>query len=387
MYVLYMNYRAMQLYWNTRCIVLLGGFIIALECILTYLFANNVYVIIFCSFGFFYGIGGAVAWTPSIVCVMGWFVEHKGIITGILMNGVTAGGICYSLIETLYINPNNIANEGLCGYALYPEVTQKVPGVFLLMAILTVVLTLVSATFTMDNPQIMANDEEMTSDDTEDDETSESFECSQHRKQYTIEEALRSTQFWMIFGNVLCNLYVGTFVFADWRVFAENYLLIQNDAFLLNLDIAAAIMNSLGRLAWGFILDYTKSYRLTMCMATSILCVLVGTLPLCSEEIMLFIWICLLWFACSATYVIYPPTICNTFGDKYCAILCSFVMISTIAATSLQSGFFSLMQSIEIHEHHRWIAYCIAASCYAALSFLIAVNFGPPQIWPKHTRK
>merc|ERR1712204_81248 len=145
------------------------------------------------------------------------------------------------------------------------------------------------------------------------------------------------------------------FVYSDWKVFAENYLHIENDGLLCNLDIAAAVSNSIGRLVWGPILDYTNSYRLTMCMMTMSLFVLMITLPMCYGASMAFLWICLLWFVLSATYVILSPTLASTFGDKYCAMLTGLIMASEIIATTIQSGFFTLMQLTNIDERHQWI--------------------------------
>jgi len=206
----------------------------------------------------------------------------------------------------------------------------------------------------------------------------EPVSCDNVSKHYSVKETLRSYQFWMIFANVFLNIYVMSFVYSDWKVFAENYLHIQNDGFLLNLDIAAAIVNAIGRIVWGWFLDYTNSYRLTMTSAASMLCLLMITLPMCNDESMAFVWICALWFACAATYVIFPPTISNTFGDRYCAILVSFVMISEIAATSLQSSVFLLMQNVNVNEDTKWIILPIISACFSGVSLVISMNFGLP---------
>merc|ERR1740123_626552 len=143
---------SLQLYWETRYIVLLGGSIVVLQFMMTYLYADRISTIIVCSFGLCYGIAVAVAWSPSIVCVIRWFPANKGKLSGILVSGIAFGSVCYSLIETLYINPYDIANDDLCGYVLHREITDKVPKVFILFAIFVAVLTLISFVFLVDKP-------------------------------------------------------------------------------------------------------------------------------------------------------------------------------------------------------------------------------------------
>ena len=97
-----------QLYWNwsTRSITFLAGAIIVCQYLITFYHSSNVYVILICSFGTLYGIGCGLGWGPSIACTIKWFPNNKAIITGILMIGMATGSICYSSIETLYVNPN-----------------------------------------------------------------------------------------------------------------------------------------------------------------------------------------------------------------------------------------------------------------------------------------
>eukprot|EP01084_Bolivina_argentea_P173624 300757_1 len=244
------------------------------------------------------------------------------------MSAIVFGSICYSLIETLFINPMNINNDELCGYALHPQIIEKIPGTFLLLAAFCAVCTVCSALL-FDKPEPEAKNVMDVSN------ALVSEIC-------TLKQAVGSAQFWIMFSNVLCNMYVLSFVYSDWKLFAQNYLLIEDDAFLLSLNIAAAICNLCGRIVWGSYYDYFKSYKLSMVTITSIICLFMMSLPLCRgvSNLMTFVWICVLWFCCAATYTFLPPALSDTFGDKYCAVLTGFIMTSEIVACGLQSGVF-----------------------------------------------
>ena len=93
-----------------------------------------------------------------------------------------------------------------------------------------------------------------------------------------------------------------------------------------------------------------------MLTVTLLLFVLLGSLAFCPKQNKLtaFIWICSLWFSVSAPYTIFPAALSRAFGDRYCGVLTGMVMLSEIAATAKQSGFFSIIEAVDIREADRW---------------------------------
>lgn len=394
-----------QLYWTTRNIIFLGGSIITIGCILTYYNPDNIYVILLCSFGVSYGIGCGLAWGPSIVSVIRWFPDNKAFMTAVLLSSVSLGSICYSLMETIYINPNNISNDPLCGYSLYPSMIQyKVPNTFLLIAIFSILCTIIGGVFLFDKKDtntksidnVHNNDIEpplellhTISDDIENEimhiiEIKDELGINQGQSQsdYTLRKAVKSQQFWIMFMNVLCNVYMLSFTYSDWKLLAQNYLFIENDTFLLILNITAAIFNLIGRMIWGRHYDKYKSYKLTMMTVTFILFICITTLPLIklinNKYIIYtaaFIWISCLWFCNAAVYTILPASISDIFGDKYTAVLTGFMMFSEILSTGLQSGLFTVIQSINIQQSERWMLICFINAGFVIFSFSISSKF------------
>eukprot|EP01084_Bolivina_argentea_P053720 98576_1 len=356
---------AIQLYTNTRICAIIGGTIVTCTFLFTWYNTNNLYVIILCSFGLFYGIGTGIMWSPSVTCVIRWFPKNKALLTGLLMSALASGSICYSLIETLYINSTNIANNNHCGYTLHSEIIDKVPSTFCLLAAFCAVCTLLGAAFLFDKPaynSIVDAGTYTKKRSFENEAVKQSEYCDEMNylfaecnKEYTLKEAVFSTQFWIIFVNVMCNIYVLSFVYSDWKEFAQEYLSIEDDAFLLTLNIVAAMTSLIARFVWGFYYDFVRSYKLTMNTITLMTFIFIMTLPFCKgvNNIMAFIWICALWFCISGTYTVLPAAISDTFGDKYCAILTGFIIISEIIATGLQSGFFSIIQMTNMGVDNR----------------------------------
>ena len=350
-------------------------------------------MVLFCSFGGFFGVGCGLSWGPSIVCVIRWFPEKKAFMTGILMSAIAGGSIFYSLIETLYINPTNIANDDLCGYSLEPAIIDKVPKSFLLLSIFCAGCTLIGAGFLFDkepenidrinqnlNENINAGHTKKDSMEMEievDDQRALSDDIADHQQpdEWTVKEAVCSVQFWIIFGNVLFNVYVLAFTYSDWKLFSQNYIMIEDDNFLLTLNVVAAICNFFGRIIWGAYYDYIKSYKTTMITITVCIFSFVVTLPLCMNKVMAFIWVSALWFGNAATYTIMPPAISNTFGDKYCTIITGLMMLAEILSTGLMSLSFTVVSSINFKEHERWVVFCMINAAFVGISFVIATRF------------
>ena len=311
-----------------------------------------------------------------------------------------------------YINPSNIEYDPVCGYTMYPQIVDKLPNTFLLLVGISAFCTFCGYIFLFDKPEESAEctaainsnqrdygsissgeckDDGNTykSDDT--DECVDPIEVQNVEKHsnvqdmdnigiplnYTVSQALRTVQFWIIFGNVLLGVFVLAFVYSDWKLFALEYLLIENDSFLLSLNIAAAMSGFVGRFFWGAMCDYTGSYGRTMMMVTGFECIVISTLPLCpiGNKVMAFIWICVLWFCVSASYTLFPPALSNQFGNKYCGVLTGFAMISEIVATFSQSGCFTLLDSVQMTSRERWMLLCVEQGAFVAISFMISMRF------------
>ena len=306
-------------------------------------------------------------------------------------------GICLLILQ--HINPSNVYNDPGCGYSLHRDVVARVPGTFTLLAVLAMLCTLMGFLFLFDkqdandtindhttststsisdgdaldvtitNPEgvIMA---EMNADKME-------TKSRVSLRQYTVPQALRTYQFWIITCNVMLSVFPLSFVYSDWKLFAQNYVLIGDDQFLLSLNMAAAISGVCGRFFWGAFYDWTGSYRVTMLSLASVTTTTIATLPLCptGNKAMVSIWICMLWFCVSAAYTLFPPALSNNFGDKYCGVLMGFVIISETVATMMQSGFFTVFHSSGMSHNAFWTLLCLEQALFMVISVLITIRF------------
>jgi len=408
----------LQMFWSTRNIVFLGGSFATVSFLVAYYHTSSMVVVMLCSFGMMYGIGCGLAWSPTIVCAIRWFPDSKGMMSGLIMSAIAAGSICFSLIETNFINPNNNANDPLCGYALQPEIYEQVPASFMVVAVFTLCGTLVgvvcisdapppqngAATEPMDTVTIEAMEPSVVfsrsraSRSRADDEFTPinkteravyvdvnvkeeackkraSFVVENVSRDFTIKEALSSTEFWIIFFNILCMVQLLCWTYTDWKLFAETYVQIEDDSFLLKVNVMAAVCNLCGRIIWGNLYDRMGSYRKTMWINGGLSLVTILTLPLCSTKSMTIAWVSMLWFCISATYVIMAPVIANTFGDKYCAMLTGIVMVAEIFSTSLQSTIFTVIQNLNLQEDKKWLTACFLNGSFVVIALIITCKF------------
>lgn len=398
----------LQLYWGTRSTVLFGGSLIILQFLISYYYTSNVYIMLACSFGVSYGIGSGISWSPAIVCVIRWFPNNKALMCGVMMSATACGSIIFSMMQTNIINPNNVPNDENCGYTLQPSIVDQVPVAFFFMAIFSVVCALLGTVFLFDKP-IDANDAAADFDPhssssrnrashshhSHDDEftpikqthtvyvdvdksVEEAGITPTQSADFTLSEAIHSSAFWIIFVNMLMMVNVLCFTYSDWKLFAEIYVQVEDDKFLLQLNITAALCNLVGRIIWGSIYDYWGCYKKTMLATTSLTLLSIISLPACNDKTMIFMWVCMLWFVVSATYVVMPPAIANTFGDTYCAILTGCMMFAEILSTGLQSGIFTMIQFIHIDQDQRWLVICFINSFFVIVSMAVSFKFKPP---------
>jgi len=417
----------LSLYISTRMVTLLGGSMLVASFLITWAFSSNVYVIMFCSFGVMFGAGAGIMWSPAIICSLRWFPQSKALVNGILLSAATVGGIGISIVETEHINPSNVYNDPGCGYALHPEVVGKVPGIFAILAVMVASCILIAFLCMFDKPPTAETEPEedtksiagatSTPAGTTPAGMSPLFSmrspalsvagstfggsvagsnagfsldsgaltidmmagavATGTARDFTVSEALRTPQFWVICGNLMLAVFTISFVYSDWKLLAQSYFLIGDDQFLLSLNTAAAVCGILGRFFWGAYYDHTASYKVASLTLATVTLVTVSTLPLCpaGNKAMVTIWICMLWFCVSAGYTLFPPALADNFGDKYCGVLMGFIVIAETVATLSQSSFFAFFQSSGLDSDTIWTSLCLEQAVFAALMFVITARF------------
>lgn len=280
------------------------------------------------------GIGAGSAYISSIIAAQKWFPRSKGIFTGIIVAGFGFGGLIFTSLQTMYMNPDNIPPSA-SGY-FEESVYNRVPSLFLYMGLIFTVAQAIGCLLAFPPPQpteaTQSAPEPSTGgvtvfgDDTL--PTLNSFwDAFSHRIFYTI-------------GIMMMLVAPGvTFVNSLGKKYGQAY--IKDDRFLATVVAVSAVANALGRLTWGFMMD---KFSFSTCYATKIglFAFLISLFPfefILSSKALYFVWMLGLFFGFSGTFVLFPVFIEQVFGVKnhgmIYGLLYIFLAISSIATSSL----------------------------------------------------
>lgn len=194
---------------------------------------------------------------------------------------------------------------------------------------------------------------------------------------YSKSETFKSPKFYHISMIDFFNAIVISFVAAQWKVFASDYLHINNDSYLAHVGAYAAIFQLFGRLFYAFMFDYTKSFRLSMAGVTIIMAAFVSTICLTkaihsvSAQILLLIWICILQLPAGGNYALYASAVSQTFGISNSGVILGALFLSEVPATIGQAFLFSNITGIV----GSWFNLTVIMAIGAGISTILALTF------------
>ena len=298
------------------------------------------------------GLALGLLYITSLVVALSWVQEqYRGLAAGIACLGYGLSSTFISPLETIYINPLNLQptlNNSTHEYTFtQEEVIGKVPGMFVVFAVLSSVLQLPLACALQKNPDIPAD-------------------CS-HKE--SLRQMIRKPEFYLLFVIFGLNKVPLAFIGTYTKFYGETFL--SDDMFLSVIAGLAGLFNALGRPFWGAINDTlrVKKSLILVCVCTGASLLLVytskflGDPPLQKTLYSISVWAC--FFSCSGNYAIMPAATAHLFGIqglgvKYgilylsqgvgallAAALISLVpfwapLVLTIVVVSLVSGFLAL---------------------------------------------
>jgi oxalate/formate antiporter len=273
-----------------RAIVLFGGVMTGLAWVLNS-YAESLT-------GFYVGsiVGGLGVGAVYATCInnaMKWFPDRRG-----LAVGLTAGGYGSGTIVTIIPIANMIATSG------YQDA-------FFTFGLLQGVVVCACAWF-LRAPQAW-------------DTATHSAKVAQSRRDYTLEEALRTPVFWVMLGMFTCTVTGGLMVVAQLGIIAEDlgvrempvnvyFLTMAALPFALMLD---RVMNGMSRPLFGWLSDHIGR-ELTMFIAFSLEAVGVLALGWFGHDPWAFVLLSgIVFLAWGEVYSLFSATAGDTFGTKH----------------------------------------------------------------------
>lgn len=290
-------------------------------------------------YGFGSGAGCGSAYIASIIAAQKWFPQYKGIATGIIVAGFGFGGLVFTPLQTLFVNPDNLEVNSVTGYFREP-VLGRVPYLFLWMAVMFVAIQIVGCMLAFPLPAQPSGTQPTHS-------TKTPSSASGNNTNVTVvnEEVLpHMSSFHDAFSNKMLYL-IGammmlvapgvTFVNALGKSYGQAY--IKDDRFLANVVAFSAVANAVGRLTWGFLMDkfsFSTCYSIKVGLFATLIAIFTFIL---NSKAFYTIWMLGLFFGFSGTFVLFPVFIEQVFGAAYHGIIYGILYLFLALSSALTS--------------------------------------------------
>lgn len=368
--------------------VFIGCFISSLCIGLTYFTVSNLYLCIL-TYGLIRGFGVGLAYTTPMVVGMRFYPLNKGLINGIIICAFGLSSVIFDIVITQLINPNDIPQDPDYGFMKSSQVLNKIPSCFIKLGCIYFSIQLIGCLL-ISNPKNWKyhhdiNKEKKLLNEAQhkinENPTGLNIEKEiekEHNKDLTEFEVVKDMRFWRLFITFFLNSLCLNCFATQWKDFSNEKLYIKNDTLLSIMGSISSLFNGLGRLFWSSLMDYNKSYKLTMGIMTFIVSFLLFTWPLLSYlndishtlvVICGFIWLCGLFFSISGSFSVFPTEITNIFGVKRNGIIYGLLFISI-----LPSSFLSAFGIIQIRENFGWFWTSFSFGLCGFCAFIITLK-------------
>ena len=368
-----------------RVVTLSGGLLMSLGVFMSHISIRFNFWLLLVTYGLMYGIGVGVAYIGPVSCAIRWLPNWKGVASGIVVSGFGISSFIFTLIQTAYINPNNIPpDESLQDgsnekYFTDSELLNRVPYVFLILGGIFTSLQILASVFIVNPlpPGLQADESRPVVSGNATPPTyspSTSLAESQLIRKYTDTsispcDMLKKPSFyllWIMFfsvstGNVLVTSLYKSFGLEE---------VINDDHYLSIAGGVSSFFNLLGRLLWGVLADVT-SHKVAIVMQGGLATALLFTFYATgTHQAMFFVWICGLYFCFGGYYSLYPSLTARLYGTEYISINYGLLYTSQIIA-SLSVSFLSQI----LRDMIDWYGLFFIVSTLSLVEFVLALCY------------
>ncbi|KAL7057618.1 hypothetical protein AAHC03_016539 [Spirometra sp. Aus1] len=213
-----------------RLVTIIGSLLTSAGILLSYLTINYGFGAFIITYSVMFGIGIGLPYSVLISIATSWFPKNRALIMGILSAGLCIGGLVFNPIQIAVINPHNIRN------LTDSQVKDNVPKNFLVLGGLMLVLQVIGLCLCRKCKENTNTDKPMGPESTDVEAPSESSSWpnsshsianngKDHKRarqeviNYTVSEALRSIDFYIIFFitflvNMVITLQTSTYKYG-----------------------------------------------------------------------------------------------------------------------------------------------------------------------------
>ena len=158
---------------GTKFTTLLGSWIMSAGVALSFFTIKVSFWLFLVSYGILFGVGVGVAYIGPLTSAMKWMPKWKGLANGIVVSGIGLGALVINAIQTVYINPDNLAphptnpDNPKQKYFTDPDLIERIPWMFVIMGGSYAVMQLIGSLLITDPPPGFGSEDEPSSQKSE----------------------------------------------------------------------------------------------------------------------------------------------------------------------------------------------------------------------------
>jgi len=320
--------------FSIRFVVFIGGLILAAGFFLASFVTENISWLLWLTYGVMGGFGMGFTYSTTIACAQKWYPHKKGLVTGIIVSAIGAGGVVFTPIVEKLIDAFGGREVG------------EFKTFMVLSAVFLVTCTIGSLFMAAPPDGYM---------------TGKAAVAVKEVKSYSTTEMLKTPQFYFATGTLLLACMGGLMMIGFAKPIAEA----KDLAATATIGVLAISMtNSLGRLIWGLVSD--KLGRIN-----TILVLLLGTAALslfvnAVSGYWVFVLIALVGFFYGGIIGTFPSLTADLFGPKHMAANYGFVLLGFGGGAIISSQIAGHYKNVAAADINLMFPAFVIASCCAA---------------------
>ena len=155
-----------------RFTTLLGSWIMSAGVALSFFAIKVSFWLLLVTYGVLFGVGVGVAYIGPLTSAMKWMPKWKGLASGIVVAGFGLGALGFNALQTVYINPHNVAphpdpDRPEQKYFTDPDLLERVPWTFIIMGGTYAVMQLIGSLVITEPPPDYGSKDEPSSQEHE----------------------------------------------------------------------------------------------------------------------------------------------------------------------------------------------------------------------------
>ncbi|KAK6734301.1 hypothetical protein RB195_017840 [Necator americanus] len=295
---------------------ILGSVIYTSGIAITFFSIQHSLAAVLLTMGIFASVGASIAYNGILTTAQRWFPDNVGLAGGMIVAGYGCGAFVLSPLQTAFINPLDY-RVNIDGFFTQVDLLERVPQVFIVMAILFGLLQLFGLPFVgqpveeLDvetEPLIMENTEKSAA------------------------TQLKSATFVLLFVSLTCNALWVQLISGLYKAYGQQF--IHSDLFLSLVGSLASVCNACSRVIWGVVADNT-SFQFSMSIVCTLGASLVWLLPsvrLLGNDVVFLAAICGIFTCVGGTYSLFPYITHKRFGSTNFGVLYGFLQCALSVA-------------------------------------------------------